>query len=85
MKNREKRDWKKMSKCVDKIKLPNTCVIRVPQEKETDNEVKNCGEIMTEISKIVGKPTNLQIQKAKKTPSRINTKITTSTDIIPNC
>lgn len=24
MKNREKKDWKKMSKCVDKIKLPNT-------------------------------------------------------------
>lgn len=51
-----------MSKCVDKIKLPNTRVIRVPQEKETDNEVKNCEEIMTEISKIVG---NLQTYRYK--------------------
>lgn len=52
-----------MSKCVDKIKLPNTWVIRVPQEKETDNEVKNCEEIMTEISKTVG---NLQTYRYKK-------------------
>ena len=36
MKKREKKDWRKMNKCV--FKLPNTCAIGIPKEKETESE-----------------------------------------------